>query len=97
MSNGLDEPLDPATARALIRSILADGSVRFSRHALEEMDKDGLSELDVTNVLRGGAVDPGELEHGTWRYRVRTGRIAVVIALRSETSLVVVTAWRFTP
>lgn len=97
LSNGLDEPLDPPAARALIRSILADGSVRFSRHGLDEMAKDCLSELDVTNVLRGGSVDPAEFEHGSWRYRVRTQRIAVVIAFRSETSLVVVTAWRISP
>jgi hypothetical protein len=97
LSNGLDEPLDPAAARALIRSILADGSVRFSRHALEEMQKDGLAEIDVVNVLRGGAVDPAEFENGTWRYRVRSQRIVVVIAFRSKTSLVVVTAWRISP
>lgn len=97
LSNSFDEPLDPPAARALIRSILADGSVRFSRHALAEMAKDGLSELDATNVLRGGAVDPAEFENGSWRYRVRTHRIAVVIAFRSESSLVVVTAWRTSP
>lgn len=95
MSNGLEEPLEPSAAKDLIRSILADGSVRFSRHALEEMEKDALSEIDITNVLRGGAVDPAEFENGSWRYRVRTQRIAVVIAFRSEESLVVVTAWRF--
>lgn len=95
MSNGLDEPLDPPAARPLIRSILSDGSVSFSRHALEEIENDALSEVDVTNVLRGGTVDPAEFENGSWRYRVRTQRIGVVIAFRSETSLVVVTAWRF--
>ncbi len=65
LSNNLDEPLDPSEARALIRSIVSDGSVRFSRHALEEMEKDELSEVDVTNVLRGGAVDPVEFENGS--------------------------------
>jgi hypothetical protein len=59
------------------------------------MEKDALSEIDITNVLRGGVVDPAEFETGSWRYRVRTQRIAVVIAFRSEESLVVVTAWRF--
>ena len=51
--------------------------------------------LDVANVLRGGVVDPGEYENGSWRYRVRTARIAVIVAFRSETELRVVTAWRF--
>lgn len=61
------------------------------------MARDRVCELDVTNVLRGGTVDPAEFEHGSWRYRVRTHRIAVVIAFRSEISLVVVTAWRISP
>jgi hypothetical protein len=95
MSNKLDEPLEPSVARRLIRSILAVGSVRFSRHALEEMAKDALAEVDIVNVLRGGVVDPGELENGSWRYRARTQPIAVIASFRSETSLVVVTAWRF--
>jgi hypothetical protein len=90
----LDEPLQPTAARALIRDILANGSVTFSKHAREEMEKDKLTFVDVTNVLRGGVVDPAELENGSWRYRVRTARIAVIVAFRSETELRVVTAWR---
>jgi hypothetical protein len=50
--------------------------------------------VDVTNVLRGGVVDPAEFENGSWRHRVRTARIAVIVAFRSETELRVVTAWR---
>ena len=49
------------------------------------------------NVLRAGTVGPAEAEHGEWRYRVRTQRMAVVVAFRSETELRVVTAWRFRP
>ena len=78
----------------LIREILATGSVAFSRHALEEMEKDKLTAVDVTNVVRGGVVDPAELENGSWRYRVRTGRMAVIVAFRSEAELRIVTAWR---
>lgn len=58
------------------------------------MTKDNLTMVDVANVLRGGVVDPAESEKGTWRYRVRTARIAVIVAFRSETELRVVTAWR---
>jgi hypothetical protein len=76
-----EEPLSPHEARRLIRDILENGSVALA--------------VDVTNVLRGGVVEPGELENGTWRYRVRTARIAVVTAFRSELELRVVTAWRF--
>jgi hypothetical protein len=93
----LVEPISPPDARRLIREILQSGSVVFSRHAEEEMAKDNLTMVDVTNVPRGGVVDPGELEKGSWRYRARTGRIAVIVAFRSETELRVVTAWRMNP
>jgi Domain of unknown function (DUF4258) len=88
------EPLDPSQARQLIRRIVNSGTVSFSGHAYEEMAKDDLTTVDCTNVLRGGVVEPPEWERGTWRYRVRTNRIYVVVAFRSETHLVVVTAWR---
>jgi len=92
----MKEPLHPTEARRLIRRILVDGSVAYSRHALEEMAKDDLTAVDVTNVVRGGVVEPAEFENGSWRYRSRTALIAVVVAFRSETELRVVTAWRFT-
>ena len=88
------EPLHPTQARQLIRTILNAGTVRFSGHALEEMAKDQLTTVDCTNVLRGGVVEPAEWDAGTWRYRVRAARIYVVVAFRSETQLVVITAWR---
>ncbi len=90
----LSEPLSPPAARKLIRAILKDGAVNFSKHGRDEMQKDQLVEIDVVNVLRGGAVEPAEWEHGSWRYRVRTARMVVVIAFRSEAVMVVVTAWR---
>jgi hypothetical protein len=88
------EPFKPTDARRKIRQILDAGTVTFSRHALEEMAKDHLTTVDCTNVLRGGVVEPADLREGTWRYRVRTARIYVVAAFRSETQLVVVSAWR---
>ena len=89
------EPFDSAKTRELIRSILEDGVLVFSKHAHEEMEKDDLLDVDARNVLRGGVVRFPEMVKGTWRYRVETRRIAVVVAFRSETELVVVTAWRF--
>lgn len=93
----LVEPLHPTEAKRLVREILESGSTVFSRHAEAEMAKDELTMLDVANVLRGGIIDAGELENDSWRYRVRTARIAVIVAFRSETELRVVTAWRFAP
>jgi len=59
--------------------------------------KDDLETTDVLNMLAGGVVEPGEFENGSWRYRIWTARMCVVIAFRSETELRVVTAWRFKP
>jgi len=91
------EPFGPADAKRLILAILVGGTVAFSKHAELEMANDNLGpieKIDVINVLRGGVVEPGELEKGSWRYRVRTQRISVVVVFRTETALVVVTAWR---
>ncbi len=90
----MKEPLSPPQARRLIQDILAGGEVVSSRHATEEMAKDDLTIIDCINVLRGGIVEPAEWENDSWRYRVHTQRIWVVVAFRSEKRLVIVTAWR---
>jgi len=91
----VNEPLSPDAATALIRSILHKGQIAFSRHAIEELLKDHLTTVDCVNVMRAGRVKlPADLTKQTWRYRVETPRIAVIVAFRSEEELVVVTAWR---
>src|SRR5689334_4914597 len=86
--------LETRAIRPLLRHILEAGALSFSGHALAEMGKDELTTVDCANVLRGGVVEPGEWESGSWRYRVKTNRICVVIVFRSEKRAVVVTAWR---
>jgi hypothetical protein len=90
----MDEPLAPEAAKRLICDILKSGRFIYSKHAKDEMLDDDLTTVDCENVLSGGVVRPGEYEHGTWRYRVDTSKITVVVAFRSEQELVVVTAWR---
>lgn len=91
----MKEPLSPDAATALIHAIARDGTVSWSDHGKEEMAADSLTTLDCMNVLRAGAVkEPAGLEKGTWRYRVHTNRLCVVVAFRSETELRVVTTWR---
>ena len=96
----LEEPLSPVEAKQLIRKIIQTGKVELSAHARDEMKDDELGEVtivDAVNVLRGGVVQPGELEKGTYRYQVRTTRMSVIVAFRSRAHLVIVTAWRTTP
>ncbi len=90
----MDGPLSPPDAKRLIRDILAGGEVVSSKHASDEMMNDDLTIVDCVNVLRGGVVERAELEKGTWRYRVHTQRIWVVVGFRSVRRLVIVTAWR---
>lgn len=90
----LSEPLSLDDAHHLARRILAQGYVAFTQHARDEMKNDSLVDRDVTNVIRGGYCESVDFEKGTWRYRIRTQRIVVVVAFRSEAELRVVTAWR---
>ena len=89
------EPLKPPEAKQLVRSIVENGTVEFSGHAIAEMEKDELDTTDCLNLLRAGVYNPPELTNGEWRYRIETQRICVVFAFTSETRMRVVTAWRF--
>jgi hypothetical protein len=89
------EPLPPAGAKKGIRYILRKGTVTYSQpHALERMEQRNISMLDCVNVLRGGIVTQGEYLNGSWRYRVYTQKISVVIRFESDSEIEVVTAWR---
>ncbi len=89
------EPLKPPEAKQLVRSIVENGIVEFSGHALAEMANDELETTDCVNLLRAGVYNPPEPINGEWRYRVETQRICVVFAFTSKTRMRVVTAWRF--
>ena len=88
------QPFDQVVAKGLIQGIVDEGSVTYSKHALEEMKKDHLTTGDILNVLHGGVVAPAEHENGSWRYRVWTKKMCVVVVIRSESELKVVTAWK---
>jgi hypothetical protein len=91
----LREPLPPSETKKLLVQILKKGTVTYAQpHALERMAQRNISTLDCVNVLRGGAVAPGEFQNGSWRYRVYTVKMCVVARFESETELEVVTAWR---
>jgi hypothetical protein len=96
--------------RKLIRRLLDEGKFippGAQSHARKEMEKDGLTDVDAVNVLRGGVVRERELENGSWRHRVETQRMVFVIAFDpeleamptdeeslEELELVIVTGWR---
>ena len=92
MREGLN--VSASEARQLLRDILASGVLHFSDHAKREMAKHRLTTPDAVNVLRAGVVEPSEFENRSWRHRVKTNSICVVVTLGSETEATVVTAWR---
>ena len=89
-------PRPSAVAFAVIGMALLFGVVASAHHSRAGYDtaKDKLTTQDVVNVVRAGVVEPSEFERGSWRYRVKTNTICVVVVLVSETEAVVVTAWR---
>lgn len=102
--------LGQVEARTLIRRLLKEGlflSPGRGSHARQEMDNDGLTDVDVTNVLRAGYVSETLFVGESIRYRMETGSLVVVVVIEpppdsvpdpnedlSEYELIVVTAWR---
>ena len=103
-------PLKATDVRELIRRLLDEGKFvppGARSHARKEMEKDGLTDVDAVNVLRGGVVREREFENGSWRHRVETQKMVFVIAFDPELEvmpqdddgiedleLVIVTGWR---
>lgn len=91
----LEEPLSAVEAKQIASKILNEGgAIRFTTHARDEMAKDGMDEQDAINVIVRGVVESIDFERGSWRYRFHVPAFRVVVGFRSETHLVVVTAWR---
>lgn len=68
----INEPLKPIETKKLIRSILKVGSVSYSQpHAIERLEKHGISTVDCINILLGGTVEEAEYENDEWRYSAR--------------------------
>ncbi len=88
-----DQVLTVVEARKLARLLLAEGKIRYSGHALLEMENDGLEQEEVERALRGGCEEP-EWENGQWRYRFHSYGVWAVVIFRDEELLVVITAWR---
>ncbi|MBK8212721.1 MAG: DUF4258 domain-containing protein [Myxococcales bacterium] len=97
MPEDLKHPLNSGHARKLISEILARGTVEYWKHARDELKRDSLETTDAENVLRCGKIyEPAEQssKDSTWRYRVHTDLMVVVVIIYSSEELAVVTAWR---
>lgn len=90
-----NEPLSNRDAERLAKRLIQDGTFVDPTHLRREMAKDDLKLPDVLNVVRcGSIVNAPERENGSWRYRIQTSRIVVVIAFEAPDQIIGVTAWR---
>lgn len=70
-------------------------NLSFSTHALNKIDERGLITEDCINALKYRVwIAPAEFENGSYRYRISTHKLCVVIAFVSVSEIRVVTAWR---
>lgn len=90
--------LNPNQARKWLSEVLSFGGIRvtkLSRHCREEMSKDSLIPIDVYNVLKFGQIYRyPEFENGSYRYRVETQEIVVVIVFQEPHWVHCITTWR---
>lgn len=72
-------------------------NIYFSSHSRGEMFKDGLILSDIWNVLKSSdsrILDEGELVNGSYRYRLETSYLVVVISFHENgEGFNVVTVW----
>jgi len=90
----MSEPLQKEQVDGLVKRVMFSGSVGFIRHARDEMRNDDLGEIDIRNALKNGSCFDFRLKDETWRYRIRTQEITVIVSFRTESQLTVVTAWK---
>jgi hypothetical protein len=91
--------LNKNQARKLIGQIVNAQVINliFSRHSLAELENDDLTTADVLNVLKSPdsrILKDGELINDTYRYRVETAYLLVVMAFNEDgKQIIIVTAW----
>lgn len=82
--------LNSTEALKNIRRLAKAGSVAFSGHAMQRLRQRDLTTSDVMNVLQTSdsrVMGEGEFEDGSYRYRVATRMIIVVVAFNNEGTL----------
>lgn len=91
--------IDRNQARKLVSQIVKSQASPFifSRHALVELENDDLTTADALNVLKSPdakILNDAEFSNGTYRYRIETAYILVVIAFSEDgEKIIVVTVW----
>lgn len=93
--------LSKEEARKLISKIVLEGKnnyVIFTTHALNQLEERDLLTTDILNIVKSADSkihDGGEFENGSYRYRLETRTILVVISFHPKGErIIIVTSWR---
>lgn len=84
-------------AKKVIQEFINSGApnITFTKHSLDRMAEKDIETTDVLNVLRAGFIyDEPEEINSSFRYRIETSRMLVVVALKDPDNITIVTAWR---
>lgn len=89
---------DKNKARKLSLELCKKSKIVFSGHALKELKNDDLDRMDAINVIMSPSAkiskEP-EYANGSWRYRIETKNICVVITFVEKPSgIIVVTVFK---
>ena len=79
--------------KKLVLKLVRLGAIRYSAHALERLQERDLSTLDVRNVLDSPdflVLGEAEFEGASYRYRIGTRRILVVVSFNSTGTMTVI-------
>ncbi len=90
----MQEPLTPAAARDLARSIVDNGAVSYLQHAFDRLEQRGITIPECIATIRSCEVTDIRRWKGTWRYRFENETMAVVVLFRSESRFMLLTAYR---
>lgn len=90
----MNERLSNDDAKREILRRLTGGKVFMSSHFRRAAIADGVLPAQAPQLLVAGFVQMSELEGGSWRYRVRNGRVTLVVALNGEDQLDLVTFFK---
>lgn len=99
-------PLKLEDLHARVRECIASGKIKYTRHALEEMEDDAITHMEIKQVLLGGhhkhALDLYDDEYQTWNYRFHgftaggERELGVLFSLESESGVMIITAFERT-
>ncbi len=89
----VDEPFSPDDAKALARTILDSGEIRFLGHYEDRAGWRGITRAECVEAVLTGTVVDVQFRKGTWRYRFESATTAVAVLFENEKTMWFVTTY----